>query len=69
MPRNWTFLGLLALILVISAGMLAPASAEFFGCNDKPGKVLAVYYMNRRDDPIQMNGGVRHIAQTVFTPE
>ena len=25
--------------------------------------------MNRRDDPIQMNGGVRHIAQTVFTPE
>ena len=43
MPRNWTFLGLLALILVISAGMLAPASAEFFGCNDKPGKVLASY--------------------------
>ncbi len=35
----------------------------------EPGKVLAVYYMNCRDDPIQMNGGVRHIAQTVFTPE
>jgi len=34
-----------------------------------PGKLLTVYYMNRRDDPIQMNGGVRHIAQTVFTPE
>jgi len=35
----------------------------------EPGRVLAVYYMNRRDDPIQMNGGVRHIAQTVFTPQ
>jgi hypothetical protein len=35
----------------------------------EPGRLLAVYYMNRRDDPIQMNGGVRHIAQTVFTPD
>ena len=35
----------------------------------EPGKCLAVYYMNRKDDPIQQNGGVRHIAQTVFTPE
>lgn len=34
-----------------------------------PGSLLAVYYMNRRDDPIQMNGGVRHIAQTIFTPD
>jgi hypothetical protein len=34
----------------------------------EPGTLLTVYYMNRRDDPIQMNGGVRHIAQTVFTP-
>ena len=33
------------------------------------GKLLCVYYMNLRDDPIQMNGGVRHIAQTVFAPE
>jgi len=32
-----------------------------------PGELLAVYYMNCRDDPIQMNGGVRHIAQTTFT--
>lgn len=31
-----------------------------------PGQLLTVYYMNRRDDPVQMNGGVRHIAQTVF---
>jgi BNR repeat-like domain len=34
----------------------------------EPGRLLAVYYMNRKDDPIQMNGGVRHIAQTIFTP-
>jgi hypothetical protein len=34
----------------------------------EPGKLLTVYYINRKDDPIQMNGGVRHIAQTVFTP-
>lgn len=33
------------------------------------GKLLTVYYMNTKNDPIQMNGGVRHIAQTVFTPE
>jgi hypothetical protein len=35
----------------------------------EPGKLLTVYYMNCKGDPIQMNGGVRHIAQTVFTPE
>lgn len=34
----------------------------------EPGRLLTVYYMNTRDDRIQMNGGVRHIAQTVFTP-
>jgi len=34
-----------------------------------PGKLMAVYYMNCRDDPIQMSGGVRHIAQTIFTPD
>lgn len=34
-----------------------------------PGQLLAVYYMNCKDDPIQMNGGVRHIAQTVFRPD
>lgn len=32
------------------------------------GTCLTVYYMNRKDDPIQMNGGVRHIAQTLFRP-
>jgi hypothetical protein len=35
----------------------------------EPGKLLTVYYMNCRDDRIQMNGGVRHIAQTVFAPD
>ena len=33
------------------------------------GRLLSVYYINLRDDPIQLNGGVRHIAQTVFTPD
>ena len=34
-----------------------------------PGELLAVYYMNRRDDPVQLNGGVRHIARTQFSVE
>jgi hypothetical protein len=34
-----------------------------------PGRLLAIYYMNTADDPVQMNGGVRHIAQTIFTPD
>ena len=32
------------------------------------GKLLTVYYMNLASDPVQMNGGVRHIARTIFTP-
>jgi hypothetical protein len=35
----------------------------------EPGRLLAVYYMNRKDDPIQANGGVRHIAWTSFNPD
>lgn len=31
----------------------------------EPGRLLCLYYMNTADDPIQMNGGVRHIAQTI----
>jgi len=31
-----------------------------------PGRLLTIYYMNGADDPIQMNGGVRHIARTIF---
>lgn len=34
----------------------------------EPGKCLTAYYFNTRDDPIQMDGGVRHIARTIFTP-
>lgn len=30
-------------------------------------RLLAVYYMNRADDPIQANGGVRHVAATEFS--
>jgi hypothetical protein len=32
------------------------------------GRVLAAYYFNRVDDPLQCNGGVRHIAATLFRP-
>ena len=32
------------------------------------GKVMTAYYINRADDEIQCQGGVRHIAATVFTP-
>jgi hypothetical protein len=33
----------------------------------EPGKIMALYYFNRKDDRIQANGGVRHIARTIFT--
>ncbi|GGA65718.1 hypothetical protein GCM10011385_19490 [Nitratireductor aestuarii] len=33
----------------------------------EPNRLLAVYYMNRADDPVQANGGVRHIAATEFS--
>jgi hypothetical protein len=35
----------------------------------EPGRLLAVYYFNRGDDPVQLNGGVRHIAWTSFAPD
>ncbi len=34
-----------------------------------PGRLLTVYYFNCRDDPIQLNGGIRHIACSVFSPD
>jgi hypothetical protein len=34
-----------------------------------PGRLLSVYYINRKDDPVQLNGGVRHIACTLFQPD
>lgn len=35
----------------------------------KPGVLMAHYYMNLASDPVQRNGGIRHIAQTVFRPD
>ena len=34
----------------------------------EPGKLLAVYYINLKNDPVQMNGGIRHIAWSMFRP-
>jgi hypothetical protein len=34
----------------------------------EPGRVGTVYYFNSRDDRVQANGGVRHIARSIFTP-
>jgi Neuraminidase (sialidase) len=33
------------------------------------GRVMAAYYFNSKDDRIQADGGVRHIARTIFTPD
>jgi hypothetical protein len=33
------------------------------------GKVAAIYYFNSKHDKVQADGGVRHIARTVFTPD
>jgi hypothetical protein len=35
----------------------------------EPGSLLAMYYMNCKDDPIQAEGGVRHVAWTLFSPD
>jgi hypothetical protein len=32
-----------AVLALVFGGLATPASAEFFGCNDKPGRVLASY--------------------------
>ncbi|HEX2186471.1 MAG TPA: sialidase family protein [Chloroflexota bacterium] len=32
------------------------------------GRVLVAYYFNRADDAVRCEGGVRHVAGTVFTP-
>jgi hypothetical protein len=31
------------------------------------GKLITVYYFNSKDDPIQFEGGVRHIAATIWS--
>lgn len=35
----------------------------------EPNRVLAIYYMNLPGESISVNGGIRHIAQTTFTPD
>ncbi len=35
----------------------------------EPGVLLTTYYINLRNDPVQVNGGVRHIACTIFRRE
>jgi len=31
------------------------------------GKVGVIYYFNSKDDPVKVNGGVRHIVRTIFS--
>ncbi len=33
----------------------------------EPGKVGCIYYFNGKDDPVQVNGGKRHIARSIFS--
>ena len=32
-----------------------------------PGKVGVLYYFNSKDDSVKANGGVRHIARSIFS--
>lgn len=32
-----------------------------------PGRVGVLYYFNSKDDPVQANGGVRHVQRSLFT--
>lgn len=43
MAKGWTGFGLAAMVVVMTMGAVAPASAEFFGCDDQKGKVLRSY--------------------------
>jgi PhoPQ-activated pathogenicity-related protein len=43
MRKKPSIFALLALTAAISAAMLAPASAEFFGCDNAHGKTAAVH--------------------------
>jgi len=43
MSRTRSLLGLLALIGALTAVYSSSASAEFFGCNDRPGQLLYSY--------------------------
>jgi hypothetical protein len=43
MRRVAAYFALAALMFALVAGISNPALAEFFGCNDKPGRVLSSY--------------------------
>jgi hypothetical protein len=43
LPKSPMFIGLMALIVAGNMFFSTSASAEFFGCHDKPGRVLARY--------------------------
>src|SRR5690606_19465325 len=34
-----------------------------------PGRSGVIYYFTERDDTVQADGGVRHIARSLFVPE
>ncbi|HZD89608.1 MAG TPA: hypothetical protein VE224_05880 [Pseudolabrys sp.] len=54
MSRTSILLGFIAIVGVLATISAAPASAEFFGCNDRPGQLLYSYngtpdaYISRR---------------------
>jgi hypothetical protein len=33
----------------------------------EPGRIGAIYYFNSKNDPLQVNGGKRHIARSIFS--
>jgi hypothetical protein len=33
----------------------------------EPGRIGCIYYFNSKNDPLQVNGGKRHIARSIFT--
>jgi hypothetical protein len=47
LPKSWMYIALMALFVAgnafFSTSTSTSASAEFFGCHDKPGRVLASY--------------------------
>ena len=51
------------------AMMAAAGTSAIRASSSTSGAALVVYYMNLKNDPIQLNGGVRHIARTLFSPD
>ena len=54
----------------VGYGLSIPeAGWDDFAGQDMRGKVMVVYYFNSRHDTVKADGGVRHIARTIFTPD